>query len=232
MMKKKIIYILILLVLTISIIFIVGAVTINREEAIKLLDENMLETSKNVRIFEKESGNNYENYERETLKLDNIEYCRIKMTGEEDYNYINWIDLEAKKDIVVFINEKIYNSSTLEVEPILINYSEKAVEYFKDTSYEFEYVKKENVQNEKCAVLRAYKANEADNNYEEMKVWVNMETGDCLKAEYFLNEKDFSKPEEPTSILEFTYSYDSVKIEEIKEIKEEDYPDFKYTYLY
>ena len=49
------------------------------------------------------------------------------MDGEDDYNYINWVNSTEKKDVVVFLNEKIFNSSTLEVEPILKNYSLKAL---------------------------------------------------------------------------------------------------------
>lgn len=232
-MKKVIIWISIIAVITILIIFLSDILIISRNEIIELLENNKQKDAVNIRVIEKEVGNAEENYTRETSKLNDIEYCKIIMDGEDDYNYINWVNSTEKKDVVVFLNEKIFNSSTLEVEPILKNYSLKALEYFKDKSlYSYKYECLENYNGIKCHVVRAFYENLAEENYEEVKVWIDIKTGDCMKYEYFVNEAISSRPEEPYSILEFTYEYDSVKIEEIKEPVESDYPDFKYTYLY
>ena len=159
-MKKVIIWISIIAVITILIIFLSDILIISRNEIIELLENNKQKDAVNIRVIEKEVGNAEENYTRETSKLNDIEYCKIIMDGEDDYNYINWVNSTEKKDVVVFLNEKIFNSSTLEVEPILKNYSLKALEYFKDKSlYSYKYECLENYNGIKCHVVRAARWN-------------------------------------------------------------------------
>lgn len=230
-MKKVIIKILIAVFIIVGIICVINLLTISRKDVIRLLQKNKLQHANNIEVIEKELGTEEERYTKKTLKLDDVEYCEINMEGEE-CNYINWVNTKENKDTVVFINEKIYNSSRLEVEPILKNYSQNALEYFKDINYKYEYVKSEYLNGVNCYVVRSYKANWIGENYDEIQIWINILTGDCMRYEWYVDDGYYIRPEHPYSILEFTYNYDSVKIEEIKEPKEEDYPDFKYTYLY
>lgn len=222
---KKIIVIISVLILT--VVFSINVMKISRNEMINLLENNQLNSSQNVKIIEKEVCASIESYTKETLKFRDIECSKIKLTGVEEWFYINWINLSESKDVVVFLEEKIFNVSTMDVQSILDNYSNKILEYVKDKNYKYEYIGKE----ENCIIFKVYNSNEEDKNYEEIKAWVDKSSGDVIKMEKYLNESDYTRPENPISILEFEYKYNEVKEEDIKEPLYEDYMDFTYTVL-